>query len=203
MEKIPHQEYRDNLAEKLVEIRNSDETNDDFAKGKAAGYLDAKKETPEYINTKYTHQHKDMEENKNLHNKDVKEKDFESERQAFLKKTKEDMKLIESDLVIGNIVAKLTIKINDNIPAAPYRQKDFSIDPLHSFSSGNDRSLWYGITIQEETSGVIGSDEAELLYTNQSLLPETVKTVGLIEGTFFTLEYNLPTKKWIKISHSY
>lgn len=44
MEKQPHQEYRDDLADKLKEIRNSDPENPKFAKGKARGYLDAKKE---------------------------------------------------------------------------------------------------------------------------------------------------------------
>jgi hypothetical protein len=48
MEKQPHQEYRDELADKLKEIRNSDPENPEFAKAKAEGYLDAKKETREY-----------------------------------------------------------------------------------------------------------------------------------------------------------
>jgi len=48
MEKQPHQEYRDELADKLKEIRNSDPENPEVAKAKAIGYLDAKQETEEY-----------------------------------------------------------------------------------------------------------------------------------------------------------
>jgi len=47
MEKLPHQ-YRDELVNKLKEIRNSDPENPEVAKAKAQGYLQAKKETREY-----------------------------------------------------------------------------------------------------------------------------------------------------------
>jgi len=47
MEKQPHQQYRDELAGKLRDIRNSDEK-PEIAKAKAQGYLAAKKETNEY-----------------------------------------------------------------------------------------------------------------------------------------------------------
>jgi acyl-coenzyme A thioesterase PaaI-like protein len=55
MEKLPHQEYRDELADKLKEIRNSDTENSEIVKAKAQGFLDAKKETPEYIYNKEAH----------------------------------------------------------------------------------------------------------------------------------------------------
>lgn len=48
MEKQPHEEYRDELAGKLKEIRNSDPANPDLGRSKAQGYLDAKRETDEY-----------------------------------------------------------------------------------------------------------------------------------------------------------
>ena len=40
--------FRNELADKLKEIRKSDPENPEFVKGKAQGYLDAKKETAEY-----------------------------------------------------------------------------------------------------------------------------------------------------------
>jgi hypothetical protein len=55
MEKQPHQEYRDELADKLKEIRNSDAENPEIAKAKAQGYLDAKQETEEYKTAKESH----------------------------------------------------------------------------------------------------------------------------------------------------
>ena len=56
MEKQPHQEYRDELANKLKDIRNSDPENPEIAKAKAQGYLDAKRETEEYTESKDKHQ---------------------------------------------------------------------------------------------------------------------------------------------------
>lgn len=47
MEKL-NQDYRDELARKLLEIRSSDPENPAIAKAKAQGYLDAKKESEEY-----------------------------------------------------------------------------------------------------------------------------------------------------------
>lgn len=55
MEKQP-QDYRDNLADKLKEIRNSDAENPDLAKAEAKGYLNAKKETEEYKDSKAEHE---------------------------------------------------------------------------------------------------------------------------------------------------
>ncbi len=56
MEKQPHhQEYRDTLADKLTEIRNSDTENPEIAKAKAQGYLDAKKEDPVYHDSAKEH----------------------------------------------------------------------------------------------------------------------------------------------------
>jgi hypothetical protein len=46
-------EYRDSLAEKLKEIRNSDPENTEKAHTKAEGYLDATQETTEYKLAKY------------------------------------------------------------------------------------------------------------------------------------------------------
>jgi len=57
--------YRDELAEKLKEIRNSDEENPEVARAKAKGYLDAKKETPEY------------EEEKEAHTEEIQAKSYE------------------------------------------------------------------------------------------------------------------------------
>jgi len=48
-------EYRDELAEKLKEIRNSDEKNRGESTAKAEGYLEAKRETPEYQKAKEGH----------------------------------------------------------------------------------------------------------------------------------------------------
>lgn len=56
MEKGPHQEYRDDLAAKLREIRNSDSENSEIAKAKASGYLDSEKNKDEYIKSKKYHQ---------------------------------------------------------------------------------------------------------------------------------------------------
>ena len=67
MEKQPHQEYRNELADKLKEIRNSDEKNPDVAKAKAHGYLDAKRESEEYIKSKeYITEEREKEFNKKL-----------------------------------------------------------------------------------------------------------------------------------------
>lgn len=62
MEKLPHQEYRDELANKLKEIRNSNPENSEITKAEAQGYLKAKKETAEY------------QENKDIHKDDVSER---------------------------------------------------------------------------------------------------------------------------------
>jgi phenylalanyl-tRNA synthetase beta subunit len=60
MEKLPYQEYRDDLASKLREIRNSDKENPEVAKAKAQGYLIAIKETQseKYDDAKNKHQTK-------------------------------------------------------------------------------------------------------------------------------------------------
>ena len=79
MEKQPHQEYRDDLAEKLKEIRNSDPENPEIAKAEARGYLDAKQETEKYISEKDKHQAEVKEEIAH------KEKIKEMERQFSLK----------------------------------------------------------------------------------------------------------------------
>ncbi|MEI7463188.1 MAG: hypothetical protein WCK03_02205 [Candidatus Taylorbacteria bacterium] len=76
MEKLPHEEYRDNLAEKLKEIRNSEENPSDISRAKAQGYLDAKKET------------KDYEESKRSHKNDLTPKEKEQE-QILIKKEEE------------------------------------------------------------------------------------------------------------------
>jgi len=55
MEKLPHQEYRDDLATKLREIRNSDPEEPKLAKAKAEGFIDAKRETSEYVYNKEAH----------------------------------------------------------------------------------------------------------------------------------------------------
>jgi hypothetical protein len=55
MEKQPHQEYRDDLANKLKEIRNSDQENSEVAKVRAEGYLEAKSETSEYRDAQEKH----------------------------------------------------------------------------------------------------------------------------------------------------
>ena len=55
MEKLPHQEYRDDLATKLREIRNSDPEEPKLAKAEAEGFLDAKRETSEYVYNKEAH----------------------------------------------------------------------------------------------------------------------------------------------------
>lgn len=60
MEKQPHQEYRDDLANKLKEIRNSDLENSEIAKAKAEGYLDSEKNKEEYVEARKFH-HKYVE----------------------------------------------------------------------------------------------------------------------------------------------
>ncbi len=55
MEKQPHEEYRDNLAKKLNEIRESDPENPEKAKGKAQGFLMASKETEKYTKSEKAH----------------------------------------------------------------------------------------------------------------------------------------------------
>jgi hypothetical protein len=54
-------EYRDNLAEKLHEIRNSDPENVEKAHTKAEGYLEAEKEKPEYETAEDKHRREAME----------------------------------------------------------------------------------------------------------------------------------------------
>lgn len=56
------EKYRDDLAGKLNEIRNSNPENKDAARAKASGYLDAKKETEEYKSARKKH-HEDIEKN--------------------------------------------------------------------------------------------------------------------------------------------
>jgi hypothetical protein len=46
------QEYRDELAKKLKDIRNSDGVRSDLSRAEAKGYLNAKKETEEYVEAK-------------------------------------------------------------------------------------------------------------------------------------------------------
>lgn len=55
MEKLPHQEYRDDLADKLKEIRNSDPENPELAKAKAQGYLQGRKDDKGYGRYKTTY----------------------------------------------------------------------------------------------------------------------------------------------------
>ncbi len=63
MEKLPHQEYRDDLNTKLREIRNSNSEEIGVseveakakARARAGGFLDAKKESPEYAYNKEAH----------------------------------------------------------------------------------------------------------------------------------------------------
>lgn len=55
MEKQPHEEYRDDLAEKLKEIRNSDIENPEITKAKAQGYLEHAQSTNEYKVNKMLH----------------------------------------------------------------------------------------------------------------------------------------------------
>jgi hypothetical protein len=55
MEKQPHHEYRDELAGKLKEIRNSDPENPEVARAKAEGYLEAKREDEGYKNMQNIH----------------------------------------------------------------------------------------------------------------------------------------------------
>ncbi len=61
MEKQLHQEYRDELANKLKEIRNSEPENPESAKAKAQGYLDAKKETRDYQEVEKSHKENILE----------------------------------------------------------------------------------------------------------------------------------------------
>lgn len=55
MEKSKHQEYRDHLADKLKGLRSSDDEHSDLSRSKAEGYLEAKKETDEYQDSKRKH----------------------------------------------------------------------------------------------------------------------------------------------------
>ena len=61
MEKQPHKEYRDELANKLKEIRNSGSENPEIDKAKAQGYLDAKKDTQEYKKARKEFKESDIE----------------------------------------------------------------------------------------------------------------------------------------------
>jgi hypothetical protein len=55
MSKMESRGYRDELAGKLHEIRNSDEEKPELGRAKAQGYLEAKQETNEYKNAKDIH----------------------------------------------------------------------------------------------------------------------------------------------------
>jgi len=94
MEKLPHQEFRDDLADKLREIRNSDEENADEAKAKAAGYLMAKQETGEYKDSHKEHAVLNTRKNK-----------LEEAKQGFveLKDNNTVIKVGSGEMTLGSI----------------------------------------------------------------------------------------------------
>lgn len=55
MEKLDGQKYRDELAQKIKEIRNSDSENQEVSKAKAEGYLEGSQESSEYKASKVEH----------------------------------------------------------------------------------------------------------------------------------------------------
>lgn len=99
MEKLPHEEYRDELADKLKDIRNSDPENPEIAKAKAEGYLEAKKETEEYHIQKDKHQQK-IEKQRTL---DILKKEFEIVDSALNK--------LKQSTDIGNIFTNIEFSL--------------------------------------------------------------------------------------------
>lgn len=61
MEKFDHQEYRDELAHKLKDIRNSDSENVAKTHAKAEGFLESQQETDEYKKAEIKHREEAME----------------------------------------------------------------------------------------------------------------------------------------------
>lgn len=100
MEKLPHQEYRDELAGKLKEIRNSDTENPEVAKAKAEGYLEAMRE--------HSSDYKDAESKHNYER-------MTSERKHYLERITEDMESFLSSLkdLKQTDVKFLSYQIND------------------------------------------------------------------------------------------
>ncbi|MFA6464019.1 MAG: hypothetical protein WCV55_03375 [Candidatus Paceibacterota bacterium] len=116
MEKQPYQEYRDELADKLNEIRDAGEDSEDpkskINRANAEGYLDGKKEDSFYRFSKYKHQKEDI-------NKEGAE-ELQSVLLDSLNNLKEKNELIRVERVIG---------FGSSAPASiSTTEKDYKVD---------------------------------------------------------------------------
>lgn len=138
-------EYRDDLANKLREIRNSDEENPELAKAKAEGYLEAKKESNEYVEAKKDKQEMasfkhSLENKEKMTAEDVLtaveaylEKDFD--RAEMLEKIESGMEAVD-DAYSKGVVFKNT---------TDFFAKNVQIDPSY-FGRANENPrdfVWY------------------------------------------------------------
>lgn len=165
MEKIPHQEYRDELAEKLVEIRNSDLENPEIAKAKAQGYLLAKKESDLYVDSKTSH----ISQNKY--------EAYQAEVSAYADRLKHDLVQLQQDPEIGFIFENAEVKV---------------LDAQDSFKEGVNTkdSVILNLADKENDDALSKEDpkRMRLLLKNKDRLPDSFKNKNTFQIGYFIQE---------------
>lgn len=150
MEKLPHQEYRDDLADKLKEIRNSDPENPELAKAKAEGYLQGRKED------KFKH-----------HKIGYPLTAYKEARKEKMVKTGEDMNKKRSEEAVQILSRDLE----------QIRKNELLGDIFENVNIVRDRDgdNYLKLSSPENTSNTIEYllDSAEIIEANSELLPES------------------------------
>ncbi len=104
------QTYRDELSDKLQEIRQSDPENPEKARAKAQGYLEAQQETEEYQGARKKHL-KDIEKKRNNKEKEAtmvqQEKEWRKNRKKMIKKGEIDKETLEKISKMKEIIAEM------------------------------------------------------------------------------------------------
>lgn len=184
MEKLPHQEYRDELADKLKEIRNSDPENPEVAKAKAEGYLEAKKETREY------------EKSKELHSEDMKVLSFleknNKERERFISEVKDELEKVKKDTSLGYVFKELKLTIVE-----PYETDGPGGLTQKRFDLKISENPYFGISIE----GNLSSEDVANLLENQNKIPKIFQKFRIECGSKTYLMFNENEESWQKFGY--
>ena len=184
-ESFEPQEYRDELAEKLKDIRGSDKENPELAKAKAQGYLEAKKETEEYeIAKKHGIYNHELPQVTKIY------KEGESRR---LEELNSQLEQLKSDPVVGFIFKGMKFVSDSKIRARPDKSKIYHPTPAFDFDLINPH-VYSG-----EDTEALGA--IELLLKNQHLIPESFRnlTAAIDSSSQFVLYksgYSMEGIKW-------
>ncbi len=187
MEKLPHQEYRDELAKKLKEIRNSEPENPEIARAKAQGYLEARKETGKYKKTQKSYK---------LHKADtlnqaeflVAVKEYEHRQESKLQELNSKLDELKINPVIGFIFKDASIEAEnwesrwgEPDEALKENTEEIKKSPLYfKFFSG---SKILERMVENET---FAKDSIDLLVKNQHLIPDIFfDNCNIIGSEFF------------------